>query len=97
MATLFISTVGQAGIVWYLIILAAAAYLASTYRDYARLKAFKGPWASGWTSLWLARTAGGGQANLEFGRLCEKYGMSIYPVIAQGNQSVGQKLWDTPS
>jgi hypothetical protein len=65
---------GVANLVWYPLALAVAAYLAKVYRDYARLRNFKGPWLSGWTDLWLVRSALGLQTHEDFARVCKKYG-----------------------
>jgi hypothetical protein len=66
---------GATSLGWFLAALAiAAAYLASAYRDYDRLRAFRGPSTSGWTSLWLVRAVGSGQTNIRLAKVCEKYG-----------------------
>lgn len=62
---------------WYLVAFAVAAYLVKLYRDYNRLRSFKGPWASGWTSIWLVRAVAGLQTHIELAAVCEKYGKYI--------------------
>lgn len=65
---------GVASIGWCVIAAAIAAYVATSYRDYNRLKAFKGPWMSGWSSLWLVRAVGSGKMNIRLAKVCKKYG-----------------------
>jgi hypothetical protein len=59
---------------WPLVIMALAAYAAKLYRDYDRLKDFKGPWAAPWTSFWLVRAVAGLQTHAELYKVCRKYG-----------------------
>ena len=59
---------------WYLVALAVAAYTLKLYRDYDRLKEFKGPWATPWTNFWLVRAVSGLQTHAELYEVCQKYG-----------------------
>ena len=59
---------------WYLVAVAVAVYAIKLYRDYDRLKDFKGPWVAPWTSFWLVRAAGGLQTHAELYEVCKKYG-----------------------
>ena len=59
---------------WFLVIVALAAYVVKLYRDYDRLKDFKGPWATPWTSFWLVRAVAGLQTHAELYEVCRKYG-----------------------
>ena len=59
---------------WYLVTGAVVAYVIKLYRDYDRLKDFKGPWAAPWTSFWLVRAVGGLQAHAKLDEVCQKYG-----------------------
>jgi hypothetical protein len=53
---------------------ATAAYAIKLYRDYDRLKDFKGPWLAPWTSFWLVRAVAGLQTHAELYDVCQKYG-----------------------
>jgi hypothetical protein len=64
---------GVASFGWCVLILAIAAFVSKVYRDYNRLKDFKGPWLSGWTNLWLVRAVSGLQTHEEFAKACKKY------------------------
>jgi hypothetical protein len=59
---------------WYLVIVAITAYAIKLYRDYDRLKDFKGPWATPWTSFWLVRAVSGLQTHAKLDEVCQKYG-----------------------
>lgn len=61
----------------YLVAIAFGAYLIKYYRDYNRLRTFKGPWTCGWTNLWLVRAVAGLRTHTELAAVCEKYGKWI--------------------
>ncbi|KAI9051984.1 hypothetical protein LZ554_004238 [Drepanopeziza brunnea f. sp. 'monogermtubi'] len=61
---------------WYIIGSVLTAYVASSYRQYRRLSAFKGPRLAAWTDLWFAKSAFGiGPPSHELlADICWKYG-----------------------
>jgi len=58
----------------YLIALALAAYLAHSYKQYSKLKAFRGPPTSGWSNFWLVRAVTRQNTHIDFANVCQKYG-----------------------
>jgi len=60
---------------WYLIAALAAAYIAKSYSEYRRLRAFRGPILAQWTDLWLAKHAFGTDQCRALAEVCEDYGM----------------------
>ncbi|KAL5327503.1 hypothetical protein ACEPPN_005201 [Leptodophora sp. 'Broadleaf-Isolate-01'] len=56
---------------------ALATYVAISYLQYQRLRAFKGPWLAAWTDLWFAKcTFGIGPENhLLLSNVCQDYGI----------------------
>jgi hypothetical protein len=46
----------------------------STWRQYSRLRDFKGPRLAGFSKWWLIRTVGSGRAYLDFWEVTKKYG-----------------------
>lgn len=59
---------------WYIVLFAVAAYGLRLYRQYSRLKAFDGPWTTGWSSFWLVRAVVGQNTHIDLAKVCEKYG-----------------------
>jgi hypothetical protein len=56
---------------WYVAALAVAMYLAMVYGEHYRLKDFKRPWLSGWSSLWLLNAIFNLRTLHKFARVCE--------------------------
>lgn len=48
----------------------------STWRQYYRLRNFKGPRIAGFSKWWLVKRVGGGRAYLDFWEVTQKYGTS---------------------
>jgi hypothetical protein len=68
------------GVAWYLLAVAVAfaftAYLAQSYKQYSKLRAFRGPPTSGWSNFWLVRAVVRQNTHIDFANVCEKYGKS---------------------
>lgn len=63
------------GLTWgQLAIVAALAYVARLYSQYARLAAFRGPRTTGFSSLWILRAIHRQKTNLEYRDVNAKYG-----------------------
>lgn len=66
------------GVAWYLLAVvfafALAAYLAQSYKQYLKLRAFRGPLTSGWSNVWLVRAVMRQNTHIDFANVCEKYG-----------------------
>ncbi|PVH84007.1 cytochrome P450 [Cadophora sp. DSE1049] len=62
---------------WFIAGVMFTTYAASSYLQYRRLGAFKGPWLAAWTDLWFAKcTVGIGPENhLLLSNICEEYGV----------------------
>ena len=60
----------------------------STWRQYWRLRQFKGPTLAGFSKWWLIKRVGGGRAYLDFWEVTQKYGMShiVLLGVAQTNR-----------
>lgn len=52
------------------------AYVTHLYKQYSKLKAFRGPPTSGWSNLWLVRAVMRQNTHVDFANVCEKYGKS---------------------
>ncbi|KAL2060597.1 hypothetical protein VTL71DRAFT_9238 [Oculimacula yallundae] len=61
---------------WIIVVFTCAAYAASSYIQYRRLKSFKGPWLAAWTDLWLAKSLFGMGPDhyLMLSNVCQDYG-----------------------
>jgi hypothetical protein len=49
----------------------------STWRQYYRLRQFKGPRLAAFSKWWLIKKVGGGRAYLDFWEVTQKYGMFL--------------------
>jgi hypothetical protein len=59
---------------WHLIGFAVLAYVFKVYRQYDRLKHFKGPFSTGFSEFWHSRAMLRNESHLKYGEVCEKYG-----------------------
>ncbi|OCL04146.1 cytochrome P450 [Glonium stellatum] len=59
---------------WYLVATVIIFYVSRKYRQYNRLKAFKGPFGTGFSELWHSRAILGMETHLRYAEVCEKYG-----------------------
>ena len=62
---------------WPLIGVVILLYALRLFRQYYRLRAFKGPWGSGFSSLWMLYAVRTKRMHLEYARINEKYGKHI--------------------
>jgi hypothetical protein len=61
---------------WLLSAVALALYIASKYRAYKRLAAFKGPFSTGWSEAWHARAILSNRSHLAYKDVNDEYGKS---------------------
>ena len=73
----FLAQLHEAG--WLLIVVALVLYIADKYRRYLRLRAFKGPFGTGWSELWHSSTILSLRSHLIYKEVCDKYGMNLSP------------------
>jgi hypothetical protein len=69
-----------------LVVLLTLCSAISTWRQYNRLREFKGPRLAALSKWWLIKKVGGGRAYLDFWEVTKQYGMLI-PTIASSSQS----------
>lgn len=60
---------------WALIGFLLAFYVGRKIQTYNRLKAFKGPFSSGWFELWHSFAILSFKSHLKYDEVCRKYGM----------------------
>lgn len=59
---------------WYLVAAILIFYVGKKYKQHNRLKAFKGPFGTGFSELWHSRVILSTESHLRYGEVCEKYG-----------------------
>ena len=59
---------------WVLASVAVAVYIGSKIRAYRRLRAFKGPFSTGFSELWHSRVLLGLRSHVKYKEVCDKYG-----------------------
>jgi len=59
---------------WVLASVAVAAYISSKIRAYRRLRAFKGPFSTGFSEIWHSRVLLGLRSHVKYKEVCDKYG-----------------------
>lgn len=59
---------------WLLLSAVLVVYVADKYRKYVRLRAFKGPFSTGWSELWHTRVLLGLRSHLAYKDVNDKYG-----------------------
>ena len=59
---------------WHLGVLALVAYAVRLYGQYSRLKDFKGPRTTGFSSLWLINAVKGHKTHLAYASVNERFG-----------------------
>jgi hypothetical protein len=62
---------------WLLFSALLALYVADKYRRYVRLRAFKGPFATGWSEIWHTRVILNKTSHLAYKDVNDKYGELI--------------------
>jgi hypothetical protein len=65
---------------WLFVVAGLLGYVAYKVHVYNRLKAFKGPFSSGWFEFWHSYAIIGDNQHLKYKEVCEKYGPSSFPV-----------------
>lgn len=75
-----------------LVLFLAAWTALSTWRQYIRLRQFKGPTLAAFSKWWLVKKVGGGRAYLDFWEVTQKYGTSSpdSSSVAQANLRISQ-------
>ncbi len=61
---------------WLVALAGLLFYIIYKIRGYNRLKAFKGPFSSGWFEIWHSYTILGDKEHLKYKEVCDKYGSS---------------------
>lgn len=56
---------------------AFAAYWTHSYKQYSKLKAFRGPPTSGWSNFWLVRAVLRQNTHIDLANVCQKYGKGL--------------------
>jgi len=59
---------------WVLASVAVAVYIGSKIRTYRRLRAFRGPFSTGFSELWHSRVLLGLRSHVKYKEVCDKYG-----------------------
>ena len=59
---------------WLLSFLGLAIYVVTKIRTYNRLRAFKGPFSTGFSEFWRAKAYLGLKSHLAYRDVCDKYG-----------------------
>lgn len=63
---------------WLLLVCGAVLlYVAKLYRAYLRLRAFKGPFSTGWSEIWHTRAILGMRSHLAYKEVTDRYGESL--------------------
>ncbi len=69
---------------WMLAVAGLAFYAIAKIRTYNRLKAFKGPFSTGFSELWHTRVVMSTKSHLIYKDVCDKYGMSASSLSTAG-------------
>lgn len=85
-------TMPQLGVVnleyWHLGVLALVAYAVRLYGQYSRLKDFKGPRTTGFSSLWLINAVKGQKTHLAYASVNERFGKLLHLCYWRGSEYV---------